>query len=252
MPPCSLGAHPPSPASCVSDGLASSPGRPTSPWNGRSPSGWLSCCGPGPPTHPCAGLPCRRRGGSLTGSGFRQARGAPVLAGPGSRCWAGRCSSDPGPLQRGPYLRSWPPACAALRPGPSLWGCPPSEGSGWLGVWGSLARCVSPVTGTAWPSAGRGSSCLCTRAEWLASRQPSGPRAASALPAPHLCALPGCYGVLAPPRPQMGSDQCPARLPRVYHPLPRSACGSAWRPVGLLPAPAAQPLASVRPSLSAR
>ena len=90
----------------------------------------------------------------------------------------GRCPSDPDPLQRGPCLRSCPSAYVALSDlGPCLWGCPPPEGSGWPGVWRSLARCVPPVTGAAWPSTGRGSSCLCTRAGWLTSCWPTGPRA---------------------------------------------------------------------------
>ena len=147
----------------------------------------------------------------------------------------GRCSSDPDPLQRGPCLHSWPSACAALSDlGPPFEAAHPPEGSGWMGVWGSLARCVPPVTGTAWPSAGRGSSCLCTRAEWLAPCWHSGLCAASALPAPHLCALPGCCGVPTPPRPQVGSDRCPSRFPPTA-PAPPGGQRVSFQPLLLSP-----------------
>lgn len=178
MPPCSLGAHPSSPSSCVSDGLVSSPRHPTSPWDGHSSLGWLPCSGPGLHRRPVWGI----RAAGWVGHdwlGFQRSARSTSPRGPRVLVLGqGRCPSDPDPLQRGPCLRSCPSACAALSDlGPCLWGCPPPEGSGWLGAWGSLARCVPPVTGSAWPSAGRGSSCLCAWAEWLTSCWPTGPRA---------------------------------------------------------------------------
>lgn len=76
----------------------------------------------------------------------------------------------------------------------------------------------------------QGPACAPGQSGWPPRRPLLGPRAASALPAPHLCALPGCYGVLAPPRPQMGSAGVQPRLPRVYHPLvpPVALPGGQW------------------------
>lgn len=79
VPPCSLGAHPPSPSSRVSDSLALSPGRPTSPWKVAHLRAGFPAVALGRPHILVWGFHAAPVGGSLTASGFRQARGRQSL-----------------------------------------------------------------------------------------------------------------------------------------------------------------------------